>query len=117
MYAGRAYPFTAINSQTLPNRGIPTMAAIQTTLTDGEMIAMATLAAAGHAETSADYFILWQELCGRLQQNKIVSAARINEGEDQRRLRISQLEFRLEESSAVIRAMSKWTRCEHCEEK
>jgi hypothetical protein len=31
--------------------------------------------------------------------------------------RIAQLEFRLEESSAVIRAMSKWTRCEHCEEK
>jgi hypothetical protein len=31
--------------------------------------------------------------------------------------RIAQLEFRLEESAAVIRAMSKWTRCERCEEK
>jgi hypothetical protein len=97
------------------------MASIQTTLTDGEMIAMATLAAAAKPlasnETSADsYFRQWQELCGRLQQNKIVSAARINEGDDQHRLRIAQLEFRLEESAAVIRAMAKWTRCGHCEE-
>ena len=43
--------------------------------------------------------------------------ARIAKLEQGHERRIAQLEFRLEESSAVIRAMSKWTRCEHCEEK
>jgi carbohydrate-selective porin OprB len=51
---------------------------MKTTLTDGEMISMATLAAAANAQKSAEsYFELWLQLCARLQQNKIASAERI----------------------------------------
>jgi hypothetical protein len=47
-----------------------------TTLSDGEMISMSILAAASRADTADSYFAAWLQLCAKLQQDKIVSAAR-----------------------------------------
>jgi hypothetical protein len=60
---------------------------MKTTLSDGEQIAMATLAAAATAAVnSADgYFNLWLDLCAKLQQNKLESVARIKATRKKRR--------------------------------
>jgi hypothetical protein len=50
---------------------------MKTTLSDGEMIAMSNLAAGAKTGEVSAYYSLWQELCARLQQDKIESADRI----------------------------------------
>jgi hypothetical protein len=59
---------------------------MKTTLTDGEMVAMAVLAAAATAAVnSADgYLNLWLDLCAKLQQNKLESVARIKAAKKRR---------------------------------